>query len=241
MNARNCGQRGKIKSSGDCALTTHTSTRFSQRMTQNNYTLRALFLSHAYLTQKHPAENTSEGGGKKKTVLHWGQRKLLFSEIEFLTLHVPPSGATVVYAGAAPGTHVSYLCALFPSVHFVLVDPEDFTVREGPQVTIRQELFTDSLAADYTETENVLFISDIRTANPSKMNGKEVEVCVKRDQKWQSDWHKIMKPVASMFKFRLPWEDGLTTYLDGVVCLPVFGPQTTSETRLIVAGMEEKE
>jgi hypothetical protein len=31
-------------------------------------------------------------------VNHWGQRKLLLSEIEFLTLHGEP-GALIVYAG----------------------------------------------------------------------------------------------------------------------------------------------
>ncbi len=40
--------------------------------------------------------------GEEKTVVHWGQRKLLLSEIEFLTLY-GQEGHPVVYAGAAPG------------------------------------------------------------------------------------------------------------------------------------------
>jgi hypothetical protein len=118
-------------------------------------------------------------------VLHWGQRKLLMSEIAFLMtmrccpkpseVVVPPSSpeadgvasvvstvlsagdgrlgtgcdrpdcsvvscthehaagctrkrnvAWLVYAGAAPGTHIPALAALFPGVHFVLVDPAPF-------------------------------------------------------------------------------------------------------------------
>ena len=69
-----------------------------------------------------------------KTIVHWGQRKLLLSEIEFLTMVGPDEsieGATVVYAGAAPGTHVEYLSSLFPSVRFVLVDPAPHYLRPG--------------------------------------------------------------------------------------------------------------
>ncbi len=39
-----------------------------------------------------------------KSVNHWGQRKLLLSEIEFLTLYSEKND-NVIYAGAAPGTH----------------------------------------------------------------------------------------------------------------------------------------
>eukprot|EP00961_Rhodomonas_salina_P002887 39493-Rhodomonas_salina.1 len=53
--------------------------------------------------------------GEEKTVVHWGQRKLLLSELEFLTAH-GAAGATVVYAGAAPGTHTRYLLELFPDL-----------------------------------------------------------------------------------------------------------------------------
>ena len=63
-----------------------------------------------------------------KTVVHWGQRKLLLSEIEFLTLigRNDLRGATVVYARAGPGTHIPQLTRMFPQVHFILVDPAPF-------------------------------------------------------------------------------------------------------------------
>merc|ERR1739848_719080 len=37
-----------------------------------------------------------------------------------------------------------------------------------------------------------------------------------------------------MLKFRLPYTDGTTKYFDGEVRLPVWGPQTTTECRLLV-------
>ncbi len=107
---------------------------------------------------------------------------------------------------------------------------------------MRQEFFTDDVAREYAGRQDVLFVSDIRTANPAKMDNKQVEICVARDQEWQSTWHKLMQPLFSMFKFRLPWDSGTTRYLDGQVFLPVYGPQTTTETRLVVTrDAEEKD
>ena len=74
--------------------------------------------------------------------MHWGQRKLLLSEIEFLARFSEP-GITCVYAGAAPGTHIPYLTQLFPEVaRFVLVDPSPFICKPSERIVVRQEFFT---------------------------------------------------------------------------------------------------
>jgi hypothetical protein len=91
-----------------------------------------------------------------KTVIHWGQRKLLLSEVEFLTLYGHLS-SVVVYAGAAPGTHTGYLARLFPQHRFVLLDPAPFTVRETDRILCRNELFTDDVAREFAG-KGVLFI-----------------------------------------------------------------------------------
>jgi hypothetical protein len=57
-----------------------------------------------------------------RTLVHWGQRKLLLTEIEFLTRYGHLSD-TVIYAGAAPGTHTAVLAALFPKHKFHLHSP----------------------------------------------------------------------------------------------------------------------
>lgn len=63
---------------------------------------------------------------------HFGQRKLLLSEIMFLLYTIPPSSSAssssnltrkVVYAGAAPCDHIFFLHYLFPDLHFDLFDP----------------------------------------------------------------------------------------------------------------------
>jgi hypothetical protein len=43
-----------------------------------------------------------------------------------------------------------------------------------------------------------------------------------------------------MLKFRLPWNAGSTEYLAGEIYLPVWGPITTTEARLIVRGHETR-
>ena len=51
--------------------------------------------------------------------LHWGQRKLLLSEIDFLTDFIDLSKnkqkILIIYAGAADGKHISLLSKMFPN------------------------------------------------------------------------------------------------------------------------------
>ncbi len=60
---------------------------------------------------------------------HFGQRKLLLSEIMFILYTLPSSLESegikrkVVYAGAAPCDHIFFLSELFPDLHFDLFDP----------------------------------------------------------------------------------------------------------------------
>jgi len=168
-----------------------------------------------------------------KSVIHWGQRKLLLSEIEFLTNYGHPE-SDIVYAGAAPGIHIPYLAGLFPDNKWILIDPAKFCeeVNRHERISARQEFFTDATCKEFAGKQ-VLFISDIRSANPSKQKWQEVEHQVKEDMDAQKRWHELMKPLKSILKFRLPWDPGSTSYLDGLIYLPVWGPQTTSEARLV--------
>lgn len=176
--------------------------------------------------------------GELKTVCHWGQRKLLMSEIEFLTLYACPGiSTTVVYAGAAPGTHISYLSQLFPEVKFVCVDPAPFTCRETKNVELHTGMFSDSFASRFSDRSKyprVLFISDIRSADPDEHSETEVDRRIRDDMNDQQRWHLVIRPIASMLKFRLSWEPGVTEYIDGKVHLPIWGPVSTTESRLVV-------
>lgn len=198
-------------------------------------------LQSRILKEDAPTKKYRRRQGEKKSVLHWGQRKLLMAEIEFMTLYSRPTDI-VIYAGAAPGTHISYLARLFPDNHFVLVDPSNFIVQPSAKIEIHQQFFTDDFARELRkrfEGKRLLFLSDIRSASWKTMSSEEVEKYVERDMRAQERWVKILSPEKSMLKFRLPYtlDDIGTTkyeYLDGIVFLPVWGGQTTSETRLVV-------
>jgi hypothetical protein len=165
-----------------------------------------------------------------KNIIHWGQLKLMLSEIQFLSEFGNLSN-TVVYAGAAPGTHIKFLTHMFPNHNFILWDPRPFNV-SGPRIEIHQEFFTDDSAQLYAE-KGVLFISDIRSGDhvDAKSN---FEGRVTSDMEWQMEWHKIMKPAMGMYKFRLPFNPGKTMYMDGDLKLQVYAPTQTTELRLIV-------
>eukprot|EP00928_Gymnodinium_smaydae_P064219 TRINITY_DN47617_c0_g1_i1.p1 TRINITY_DN47617_c0_g1~~TRINITY_DN47617_c0_g1_i1.p1 ORF type:complete len:480 (-),score=58.64 TRINITY_DN47617_c0_g1_i1:106-1545(-) len=191
-----------------------------------------------------PRRQYRERRGRLKTVVHWGQRKLLLSEIEFLTMH-GASCTRVVYAGAAPGTHIPFLASLFPHLSFVLVDPGEFRVESNDRITVRREFFTAELARKLREGEDMpssktLFVSDVRTGDPKIHSKEEVESFVAKDMSMQQDWIQALAPHMSMLKFRLPWTSGETRYLDGDIHLPVWGPPTTTETRLITDGRSSR-
>lgn len=174
---------------------------------------------------------------EEKSTVHWGQRKLLMSEIEFLLQTLDTKNRyTVVYAGAAPGTHVRILADMFPSHTFILVDPAPFTVRpERGRIVIHQTMFTDELAHELRSNHpHMLFISDVRSCDPD-LHSEEVHTeRIKADMQAQARWHRILRPHKSMLKFRLPYAPGSTVYLKGEVYLPVWGPPSTTECRLVV-------
>lgn len=176
-----------------------------------------------------------------KKCLHWGQLKLLLTEIEFLTLVEKKRKELkderqvyFVYAGSAPGDHIPYLAGLFPDVIFELYDPNDFKVDNSDQVHTYVQFFTDKEAKEWsTNLESnadkfIVFCSDIRTEPAT-------QEAVALNMKWQYDWWQLMKPELAMFKFRLPWgAKGKTPYLKGEIYIQPFIGNTSTETRLIV-------
>ena len=188
------------------------------------------------LCSKYPRKEYHRRKDELKSVIHWGQRKLLLSEIEFLLLADKPR-AVVIYAGAAPGTHVKVLSEMFPDLHFILVDPAPFTVKPSRTITLIQDLFTDRLARQLRKRHArrpILFISDVRTGEHGLDTDEIVQTRVENDMRAQEKWYHILEPEKSMLKFKLPYTAGRTRYLDGDLRLPVWGPITTTECRLIV-------
>lgn len=194
-----------------------------------------------------------------KPALHWGQRKLFLSEIEFLNLFGKKS-EYFIYIGAADGKHIKNLSELFPDIHFILYDPRDFDpdlviyTKQTDKVEIRQQFFTDKDIEQFKQApykDNVLIVSDIRNIPEGFKLGSQNEYAaddiseqmdenVVEDMKRQMNWCAAIRPVASMLKFRLPYTPGQTEYLGGDVYFQTWAGETSSETRLITSNFDER-
>ena len=201
--------------------------------------------------RQHYRESKGREGYQR---IHAGQRKLLMSEIEFLTVMLQKfqkAGDTrevvVVYAGAAPGGHTPLLKEMFGTVkHWILYDPRRFhphvlDLHRAGVFNVYQEFFTrrsaQHLAARYQpQRYNLLFVCDIR-------RDAQNDAAIAQDMDDQQTWCVDTKAAASILKFRLPYPRPTDSegspgdprkYLGGTVYLPVWGPRNTTECRLIV-------
>jgi len=146
-------------------------------------------------------------------VCHWGQKKLLLSEIQFLTNVCKKLNTkslkdyAVVYVGAADGFHFPILYNLFPELIWILYDPGKFSKESymHPQkykVKIFNQFFTDETiihAQKNAENRKILFISDIR------VDPKDEQVSV--DMINQARWGTSIGADFMLLKFRLPYNE----------------------------------
>jgi len=176
---------------------------------------------------------------KDRSTNHWGQLKLLESEILVL---IENSESTVIYAGAAPGKHLIVLANLFPNVKFELYDPAafdktviNFAEASNGRFSIHNQFFDEAVAQQVAERkdDNIIFICDIRTAD-NRMKPEEFSKALLEDNDRQKKWTITMEPKISLLKFRLPWGEGKTEYLDGKILIQIYPPCTSTETRLWV-------
>jgi cap2 methyltransferase len=170
--------------------------------------------------------------GEVKIAMHFGQRKLLLSEIEFLT-NCGNLSNIVVYAGSAPGYHIILLAKYFPNHKFDLFDPSKFGIEETDNIKIHQIPFTDAIAQNCVD-KNILFISDIRTDTHKYTEEWEDEIV--SNMEMQKKWIDIINPKMAMLKFRLPYYSGVTKYFSGKLYFQPWAGQSSTETRLVTNG-----
>lgn len=182
---------------------------------------------------------------------HWGQRKLLLGEIEFLTflhkkLNIEEKSDyyLVLYAGAAPGDHIPILKELFPKCIFILYDPSNFHISPDNRIFIKNDLVTKDIIEKY-KSDKLIFISDIRSTpnidKKSKNYDNEFEKCVDYDIKLQKEWVEFLKEKIQgcILKFRFPFfnqkENNIlgNTYFSGKKYFQPWSRPTSAETRLI--------
>jgi hypothetical protein len=131
---------------------------------------------------------------------------------------------------------------MFPKFIFTLVDPQPSMIEVGDydKIFVIQECMTEGLSESYRlHKDNILFISDVRVGadKTRKETTQEMQRRIHNDMIAQQKWLRIMNPVSSMLKFRLPWDldqKKITEYLGGKIHFPVFGKRLTHEARLVV-------
>lgn len=209
--------------------------------------VRAFTRQDLLVTPDLPEEAYRRRNESEKKAVHWGQLKLLMNEIMFFSLFWDPEAVpnpVVVYAGAAPGLHIPFLASMFPTFVFHLYDPRPFGIGGSDRIHIHQQLFLDADAQRWARRSDVLFISDIRTADYTQMEGAENEAAIMADMRMQENWYNIIRPVRGHLKFRLPYVEGYpgamtsVRYLNGFVFRQPWAPQTSTETRLVPTGGE---
>jgi hypothetical protein len=188
-----------------------------------------------------------------KSIEHWGQLKLLLSEIEFLTLYwlqrpeMREKPVHMVYAGASPGSHIVILAELFPLLTFDLYDPR-IKAFDARLVNMKQVklygFFDDDAAKKYADKSEegyplMFLVSDIRSGDDQTDSTMEFEDAVRRDMDWQARWCELSKCDQALLKFRLPYGNATTNatekyeYLAGTIYIQAFSPITSTETRLV--------
>lgn len=160
------------------------------------------------LTQDSP-QREYQPGLEKFFNCHDGQRKLLWSEIEFYTLISQKynlEDILVVYAGSGEGIHMSIIFDLFPQLDFILIDPTKSLcthpiMKNKEKVIQINEYYTDDsykkILSLNTKNKKIVFMSDIREDTD--------ENAIWKNMIQQQLWCIQLDSIAYLLKFRLPY------------------------------------
>lgn len=122
---------------------------------------------------------------------HIGQRKLLISEVQFLTnyIHDLNQNVFVIYAGSAPCEKFFMLHSMFPNVKFLLVDPNEFMISVNDSNhysypdTFTYLSYSDSFNKEYKiDRRNINYFDGENLFNLEKLEDK-LEGCRKATKK----------------------------------------------------------
>ena len=194
------------------------------------------FTSEQRCLQTMPSGSEPESSTPSQSVYctteHWGQRKLILTEIEFLTKHTANKRFYVIYAGAAPGCHIQYLSELFPKVDFVLYDEKGFPFPSNDRIKVCVEPFTEDLARQYHNDlgSDVLFICDIRSTSELIRGPKELP----DDMSLQLKLHQALRPRYSLLYLRISREHKTFRYPEGDLIIEPWSSRKSSECRLVI-------
>jgi len=196
---------------------------------------KSIILYSSSLFSNFPERKYTDTENEKN--IHYGQLKLLISEIEFLINK--NQKLFILYIGAAPGHHLTILSQCFPENIFICFDATKFGVNPSNNLIFKRRFFVDYDSEFYASLENLLLISDIRgnlsIENSEIQSFDKFEEEVSKNLEQQKNWVLDMKPQFSLLKFRFPFTVKNYTYFPGEINFQVFAPVSSSETRLVVS------
>lgn len=147
---------------------------------------------------------------------HWGQRKLFYSELEFLSIvskHIDLTKCLIVYIGAADGSHHKLLHKYFKNVSFLLYDMrpyangldklDNYILKTGDD-----GFFTDDKINEVLKIANsrkIIYICDIRDIGLNSLDEFAAENAVWENMLQQQRWGLLMDAEFMLLKFRLPY------------------------------------
>lgn len=183
------------------------------------------------------------------TAKKWGQLKLMATELLFLSIYSDSDTDIVIYAGAAPGSHIFTLSKLFNHLEFHLYDTAKFDSRlkDLTNVQLYNSYFTEDHIQRYNSlNKKCMFISDIRNLSydRNKMNMRVNQDMIWNDMMLQQSWLGMLQFTHASLKFRLPYPEEFVLhkygdeveYLDGVLLKQAYAGPYSTECRLIVDG-----
>lgn len=153
---------------------------------------------------------------------HWGQRKLFYSELEFLSIvstkiNIHKDECLIVYIGAAEGQHINLFKILFKNTQFLLYDPNEFKVleneieEENKQFIIKtgeEGFFTNNTVKEVLNIANgrkIILICDIRGQDYETSDKKYKEDMVWRNMLEQQKWGIMLDAEFMLLKMRFPF------------------------------------
>lgn len=175
------------------------------------------------LDSSFPEEPYESRHNSIKSAIHWGQRKLILSEIQFFSqCAIPQVSYHVVYVGAAPGTHIPFLAKLLECKHsWELFDPGEFDLRalqgsgdtERLHITVKNEFFSNETAYNINTRrlrETFSALSVLYQYETTTKNANEKNLAIQNELKRQlgsATVARCTKTIPSMYEplLKLPY------------------------------------
>lgn len=181
-----------------------------------------------------PSSPSTPGGASSMpayTTEHWSARKICLSDIEFLTNYVGDKEATVLYIGAGPGFHITFLTSIFRKLIFILLDSKTIEAKTSKQIKINSMWKVDEVIRNLKKLkEPVYLICNVRTSSTPA----NIEDDIRQDLDNQQKWHRDLDPEASLLSFRVNRNSSKTRFYQGDLVIEPWSSRRSYDCRLVV-------